>query len=499
MTWSLIANLKGAPGYNAGTLSDANLAAFISASGGPSASNAAVKALIATERAKYWATPADYGAVGDGTTNDAAALTAAIAAQVPLYWGGPDKVYRINSRILATLTKDLMWSSDGATILCNPAASLAQGVQITTDGHNVNIDGPLNMNCNMLAFTGWDFYSTSTTYANFYARGLSVRNVYRKDQTITGGSGIRIRGGFYSVVLDQPDVRNVVMATGAGIPASQGISGITITPSVAGVAPIEVTINQPYIDKVWCEDAAYFVDQDCLVVFCDPDNGALQLFDTRFVLNGGVLSNSRGRGVKSQCEFGVIDGTKFVRDRDQVAGIGGQGTMPEIDFQVGGGTVANVEVRYNNSTPNRFIQWSGTRQVSGKAALGLDVRGVKISYTGGSSSILDNFCTATLFESRTPSLNLSDVTVYNPSRAMNGNFLMASSAVTTELYVRMTNISANLNTGDYAFYRTGANTLTCYVTIQDFAKTRTGNGNFSGATNAGNLTVVTAGNNVRMV
>jgi hypothetical protein len=496
-----LGNIRGPAGYNAvgAGLTDSTIADFILQTAGPSDTGEAVLSLIAVERAKYWMTPADFGAVGDGVTNDAAALTAAIVAQVPLYWGGPDKVYRINSRVQHTLTKDLVWHSDGARILVNPASSLGQGVQIITDGHSVHIDGALTMDCNMLAFVGWDFYSTSTTYADFYARRLRVKNVYRKDQTITGGSGIRIRGGFTTIVLDQPYVYNVVMAAGAGVLGSQGISGITITSSAAGVTPISVSVNQPYVDRIWCEDPAYFVDQDAILIFTESDNGTLALFDTHFLINGGVVANSRGRGVKSQAEFGTISNVKFVRDRDQLLGIGGPGTMPEIDFQVGGGTVTNCEARYNNSSPNRIIQWSGTRQVGGKASTGLDVRGFKVSSTGTTNALIDSFVTATMFEQLRPTLNISDVTMYNPSYFLNGNFVVVSGTVATELFVRLTNCSVNLNTGNYAFYRTGPNTLTTYLTIQDFAKTRTGNGNLSGAANAGNLTVVAAGNNVRMV
>jgi len=477
-----------------GRLSDAELTTKV---------DSQVAAGLSVERAKYWLTPADFGAVGDGITDDKDALISAMAAQVPLYWGSPDKNYRIDGFISHMLTKDLMWRSDGAKVFINPSngLSVATGIQINSNGHNVNIDGPLIMDCNMLAFTGWDFISTSLTYANFYAKGLGVKNVYRKDQTKTGGTGIKISGGFDSLILDHPYVKNVVMAAGAGISGNQGIQGILIKASSAGICPVSISINDPYINGIWCQDPAYFMDQDGISIFTNEDNGSISLFDTHFIIRGGTIMNSRGRGIKSQCEFGTVDGVKFVRDADQVPGIYNSGIMPEVDFQVGGGNITNCEARYYNSTPATLVKWSGTRQVGGKETLGLSIRGFKVSYTGVVGWIT-NFLVAVMEEQLHPMINISDVTVFRSTGTLMGDFMTLSGTNVTFAYVTIKNCSANLKDSTArVFYRAGGSTVTVYLSVFDFIKNRTAgtNATISAVGTAGNITVVTGGNLVRVV
>lgn len=500
MTWTFKANLRGPAGYNAtgAAEDDAAIAAFVEEESGVTATGTALHGIFA-RKDSVATNVANFGAIGDGVADDRVALQAALDSGKALYWGGPDKEYRITDLLQVTLTSNLVWSADGARIVLDRATSLPFAIQVLSAGFDVYIDGPLTLDCAKKAFSGFYFFSDSTTRANFTAKGLAVRNAYRESTTYTGGDGILVRGSYNNVFLERPDVQNTSMAAGAGVVGVQGVSGITITSAGAGLAPGEITILHPYIEGVYCEDPAYMFDQDGIRIFTEQDDGTLILFDTHFTILGGTIKNSRGRGVKSQCEFGVIDGTKFVRDSAQRPEIAGQATMPEIDFQVGGGLVTNVECRYSGSTPNRVIQWTGTRQVGGRASTGLSVRGFKVSYTGSTTSLIENFITVTAAEQLRPSINLSDIEIYNPSYFLNGNFMEASGTVSTELFARLTNISANLNTGAYAFYRTGTATLVCFVSIANFVKTRTGNGNFSGAATAGSLTVITSGQNVRMV
>jgi hypothetical protein len=81
-------------------------------------------------------------------------------------------------------------------------------------------------------------------------------------------------------------------------------------------------------------------------------------------------------------EFGHIVGTHFVRN-NEISSILRSGTMPEIDFQVGGGLIENIECNYTGSVPARIVQLTGSRQASPQRyGSGAKVDGVRISRTG---------------------------------------------------------------------------------------------------------------------
>ena len=86
----------------------------------------------------------DYGAVGDGVTNDAAAINAAIAAGSIIYFPKPSVSYYIASSIIVPLNKTL-YGYDGTTILAanGITAIWIQGNTVTVDGLTVKFNNTL--------------------------------------------------------------------------------------------------------------------------------------------------------------------------------------------------------------------------------------------------------------------------------------------------------------------------------------------------------------------
>lgn len=436
-----------------------------------------------------------FGAKGDGTTDDTDALNEAITSGLPLYWGGPDKVYVVSASLTTTLTQDLVWRSDGATIKVDSEAThIHRVVFVTSPGYNVYIDGPLTIDANSKANIAWYFNNATTTFAKFTGKGMGARNIYRADTSMTGGDGIWVRGAWRTVYLEQPDIRNIVMAEDAGVQGSQGVCGITVSSAGAGMAPDEVNIIAPYVENVWCEDDEYLVDQDGIRVFTEEDNGSVILFPTHFNIRGGKIKNCGGRAIKAQTEFGRVEGVFISRRGTPWASR--TGSMPEIDFQTGAGIIRDIEVQYVSNTPSLVIKWTGTQQEGGKYSTGILVSGVKVSYSG--SQLLPQFMSARLLEQRRATVTVENVEIINFANRLQGNFLSIQGQYTDtqSLIVRMSNITAPMLDTSAFLRRVGA-AVTTNVSMHNIASTGD-TAAFSSLANSGNYTEVTSGNNIRV-
>lgn len=440
--------------------------------------------------------PRDFGAIGDGVADDTAALNAALASGFAIYWGGPGDVYRITAALTRTLTRNLVWRSDGAKILLDSAVSVRRAVEILTKGYNVDIAGSLILDANQKAFTGWYFLNDTTTFSDFVASSLTVFNVYRANTTMTGGTGISIRGAYTTVNLYNPIVRNVTMAVGAGVPLVDGVSGISVTSEGAGMAPKDINIVNCHIENIYSVDGTYLQDQDGIRIFTEENTGSVNPFETHFNIRGGVIKNAMGRSIKVQAEFGVVDGV-FMARRGTVP-YNRTGTMPEIDFQTAGGIVSNCEFSYVSNTPDRCIAWGGTQQVTSKHTNGIMVTNCKVAYSG--SQPLARFMTVTPNEQAKSTIIVENVEVMNPASVMTTAFLTSSGGTaSTELIIRMMNCSAPLDT-NIPFYRRVGAAYPVQINMHNLAQLRTSGAiaKYSVLDNAGSYTEVTSGNNVRV-
>jgi len=440
-----------------------------------------------------------YGAKGDGTADDLPSLLAACAVGKALYFGGVANNYRITDSIAVTLTADLHWVADGATITVDSGASIRRAVDVTGAGFDVNIQGKLTIDCDRKAFTGVYIYN-NTSFADVNISQLYVRDCFRASTTFSGGDGIWVRGAWDKVALIDVDIRNVTMATGAGVFGSQGVSGITVSSAGIGLAPQRVNITRVHIDGVYSEDATYQADQDGIRIFTEEDIvGDPKLFEGSFLISGGAINNCGGRSIKSQMEHGVIDGVKFSRNSVEVPEIVGDRGYPDIDFQVGGGIATNTEYRYLSSVPTQVVQFNGTRQ-AGKYAHGGRVNNANVSVSG--SGNLTRFCAVSVYEQDPMSVSIANVEITGSDSLTYFVTCSLSTVVTgVECYINIENVQtaiSNANTSAFV-WRLGAGDLEVHTSGRNLVKTTgSATANFSGSTTAGNFTSVLEGNNVRV-
>lgn len=441
----------------------------------------------------------DFGAIGDGVANDTAALQTAINSGFPLYWGGPNDVYKVNAALVRTLTSDIAWSSDGATIKVDPTSThIHRVVDINTSGFNVEISGPLTVDASNKANSAWSFRNETLTYAKFASVEMRAKNVFRQDQLMTGGDGIYIRGAFTTVYIERPDVRDIVMAAGAGVSGIQGVAGISVVAHGVGMAPNEINIIAPYIMNVYSQDVAYLMDQDGIRIFTEENTTSINPFPTHFNIRGGSIINCGGRAIKTQCEWGTVDGVYIAR-RSSAPWGSRTGGMPEIDFQTAGGTIRNVEFSYVSNTPLRVISWSGTLLAGGKNTSGILVSGIKLGYSG--SQEIGRFMSATLAEQIHGVVTVENVEIVSSSKLIQQYFMTVQGTYTgtQQIIVRMSNITAPILSTMPFLYRVGAAVPT-NSSLHNLANTAaSGNAAFSALNNAGSYTQVTSGNNIKVV
>ena len=294
----------------------------------------------------------DLGLVGDGITDDSDKAKEAIEKGVPLDWGDVRDTYLFKKPVLATLTSNSVWNSNGAKILFSPDIHELVMMNIEANGYDFNLNGKLFFDADKQSNSGFIFNNTATTPSNFYANQLTVARCRRVSAATNGGDGIFIRGLLDKVILDNPDVRDISMATGAGVATRQGVFGITISRvGDTNAQPRSVVVNNPYIEDIYSDDPDYVSDQDGLRLFANFGRNNLVPNEFSAIVNGGTFKNCNGRAIKSQNEFTKVTGSHFIRTKGFARGYGND----EIDMQVGGGVVENITFSYDGSYASPIV------------------------------------------------------------------------------------------------------------------------------------------------
>ncbi|NNA93243.1 hypothetical protein HBO16_29035 [Pseudomonas gessardii] len=328
-----------------------------------------------------------FGVKSDGVTDDSDALEMAILAGGPLEFGSTQ--IKITRKIAVTVLGALDWQSTGAVIFNGASTDIGAMLDITVlPGLDHRITGKLTIDGNLKSFLGLRVWNKSIAgfplgYANFYSADTEVCNIRRASAAFNDGDGIVVRGGFQSVTFDRPVIKNVLLAAGAGVAGSVGVTGITVFGDATGF-PVVTTVNDALIDTVKSEDPAYNSDQDGLRVF-GPWFTAGGKTNNVLRVNGGQFRDCWGRSIKSQNDVSFIARTNFASYSGPTTG-----RNAEIDLQVGAGVVRDISCYYSgaNSPPSTVTSFQPNEGVESFAGL---LAGAKIYTTTTLKSICETF------------------------------------------------------------------------------------------------------------
>lgn len=260
-----------------------------------------------------------FGVIGDGITDDYNNLLLLF-----------NYIKNIGGTIInnSTILLKSSISIDDFTANCNlqgngsftfDLTAIAQnGLYIKTTAE-FNILGNLKFDFKNQCFNG--IHIVSINQLNNCKINGEYRNIRRANTNFSGGNIIYIQGGFNNVEI-QAIVENALMATGAGVAGSQGITGISVVTysenDITYVPKIVKIKNGTIINNIHSEDSSYTFDQDGLRVFGD-DNSVL------IVENGVIISDCAGRWVKTQTGYSDISGSYYANNYfPVVCGIGVQ-------------------------------------------------------------------------------------------------------------------------------------------------------------------------------
>jgi len=289
-----------------------------------------------------------FGAKGDGVTDDTTSIQAALNVGGHIVIPQTTSEYLFTSLTL-TLSDDLIIEGWDASLKCTAPTAINYAIYFGTNQKNLLIKG-IKIDVDDNAYQGLAIQQESgATLKDVQLDNVEVSNVYRAGLTFNGGDGIWIRGGYRRVVLNNPIVKGVKLATGAGIPGAAGVFGISILANFAGtLMPRYVEVNNAHIEDIYSEDITYPNDQDGLRMFGIT---ATSIEEGSAIVNGGTFKNCWGRSIKLQRSDCIVSGATFIRDAGNSSG----GGNSEIDFQRGGGGVRDIICNYKNFNPVTIV------------------------------------------------------------------------------------------------------------------------------------------------
>ena len=237
----------------------------------------------------------DFGAKGDGTTDDAAAIQAAInsgARQVVFGEGG---IYVIKSQITLTSNQDLI--GNGATVRVDAAATINAafyGVDIQTSNY-IN----LRLNCNSKTISGFRLYADSLGCNGVMWDSCRISNTAVDATLFYGGIEVASLGG--AAGTQNSDVK--VVNCNFGPTGTHGCL-IAYTDGVLFSGNRIATATNHGMEAVGCRDV---VITDNTVLNCVLSGLGVGSSTRNFTIANNQIKNCSGDG-SITCEFNSIFG-----------------------------------------------------------------------------------------------------------------------------------------------------------------------------------------------
>lgn len=372
----------------------------------------------------------EYGAVGDGVTDDTAAIQAALqsGAKRVLF---SDGTYAVLTPVSVVLSADLEMYGAGSITYVG-ASNTNPMVTVQCAGYSLKIDGIKFSGSNLIA-GGLKIENTaamsSSNPASLVLMNCVLQN-FRMNTPSIWSLGAYIAGSFESVEIRRNRVSNITRAAGTGTPGSNGTTGIYVTQYDSARWVRNCTHTENTYFNVTGDDAvgsANNVDFDGFKFYApnptyndNIDNTVSSYMSGTCLSFGNSYRNVRGRAVKIQA-IGHVRDEKVIRDADYTI-LGGSS---EINLQYGAGTVRDVEFFYSDyAGPTSPIQTAGHSLVvfyqgawydednGGCSASGIRVyNNIKSGIGNNIAQIVNAQVGATVLGKNRPMIRVSDVVV----------------------------------------------------------------------------------------
>ena len=309
----------------------------------------------------------DFGAVGDGVTDDTAAISSAISAAMGSTLFFPAGTYILKStstaQISKTLSGNITLRGDNATIKADPASQVNHMIYVTqVNQYNVSISGIIfdgNQKAQSLLRldnnTGTAGASTALVSIDDceFRNGLGIVGGVGGQ---TGSIGLYITGGFRHVSVTDTKVINMNRQAASNVPGSTGTQGIAITPQSGKYTESANVSGCLFADILNQETAAGANNQDTdgLAIFGGLNTGGSTYVPCAYTVTNNTFVNCKGRSVKIQSDEAIISNNVFrfaikpcASSNTGLASFGGI-----VNFQGAAGTISNNVWHYDPAPGN---------------------------------------------------------------------------------------------------------------------------------------------------
>jgi len=267
----------------------------------------------------------DYGAVGNGTTDDTLGISAALNAvngitTSVLYFPRGDYLLtgtgpRLNRQIERIMNRPLHIIGEDARIVCGTTAQHMWF--ISNAGYDVKIQG-IKFDGNNKALACLAIDDSLGMTATIEIDRCAFLNSYQGGDLGTGfgGGGLFISGSKY-VNLTNSQVINHTRANGTGTQNSAGTVGVAIQRS-GNAYPKTVNVSGCYFENVssgWTQSNSNS-DCDCLSVFGYLASGitGITFNESAATITNNHFRNCKGRSIKIQNDRSIISNNTFYRN-----------------------------------------------------------------------------------------------------------------------------------------------------------------------------------------
>jgi hypothetical protein len=250
----------------------------------------------------------NFGAVGDGVTDDTAAISAGITAAMGKTLYFPSGVYAMKAnttfQVAVGLTDDIRLLGDQATLFCDSTSHTARMIRLVAQGHSVYVSG-LSFDANNKSLVGLQIEDAVTQGGySVYIDRCNFRNTFGIVGGVAGNvtnTGLWIGGGAEYVSITNSQSTNHNRAVDASIPFSSSTLGMFIT-STGSVFPQNVFVSGCLISNVVNSNtnaSDFNLDCDGLSILGGLSTTA-NYKSSRAIVTNNTFVNCKGRSLKVQ-------------------------------------------------------------------------------------------------------------------------------------------------------------------------------------------------------